>query len=81
MYTQFDRFQLSELLINRNTEFTEAMKNKRPYAELVTIYSDIKNIYAELSSRLSIRDINCLSSVSKPLSAEYLMPMNKHYDS
>lgn len=58
MYSQLDRFQLSELLVKRNAEFTEAMKSKKPYAELVTIYSDIKDIYAELSSRLSIRTYN-----------------------
>ena len=55
MYSEFDRFQLSELLIKRNAEFTQAMKSKKPYAELVSIYSDIKEIYAELTSRMSIR--------------------------
>ena len=58
MYRDFSRFQLSELLIKRNSDFTEEIKNKKPHAELVSIYSDIKEIYAELSSRFSIPKYN-----------------------
>ena len=36
---------LQVLLINKNKEFTEAMKMGRKHAELVPIYEGIKEIY------------------------------------
>lgn len=43
------RTELESLLIAKNKEFTLALKSKKPHAELVVLFQNIKNVYNELN--------------------------------
>ena len=51
MYSELNNSQLSALLIQKNKEFSKAMKSKRPYAELVELFADIKAVYKEIVNK------------------------------
>jgi len=48
---KLDIHDLQVLLINKNKEFTDAMKMGRKHAELVPIYEGIKEIYNAIVSQ------------------------------
>ncbi|MDB5196638.1 MAG: hypothetical protein JWP88_1009 [Flaviaesturariibacter sp.] len=39
---------LNAMLIQKNKEFIQAMTARRPHKELVSIYNQVKDIYAEM---------------------------------
>ena len=50
---QLDYFELHSLLINKNKEFTDAIKAGKKHTELRSIYTAINEVYITLRSRQS----------------------------
>ncbi|MDB5251467.1 MAG: hypothetical protein JWP27_636 [Flaviaesturariibacter sp.] len=42
--------ELNAMLIRKNKEFIQAMAARRPHHELVSLYNEVKDIYAEMGS-------------------------------
>ena len=47
-YQSMELVALNAMLIQKNKEFISAMAAKRPHSELVTIYNQVRDIYAEI---------------------------------
>ncbi len=50
-FEQLDYFELHTLLINKNKEFTDAIKAGKKHNELRSIYNVIHEVYTTLRSR------------------------------
>lgn len=48
-YSRFELLELTALLIDTNRQFTDALKARRPHAELVEIYDQIQAIYNQIT--------------------------------
>ena len=50
-FERLDYFELHSLLINKNKEFTDAIKAGKKHNELRSIYTTIHEVYTTLRSR------------------------------
>ena len=50
-FEQLDYFELHSLLIDKNKEFTDAIKSGKKHNELRSIYNVIHEVYTTLRSR------------------------------
>jgi hypothetical protein len=55
-FEQLDYFELHALLIDKNKEFTNAIKAGKKHNELRSIYNDIHEVYTTLRSRQTHRE-------------------------
>ena len=53
-FKEFDQFYLSHLLLLKNKELTDGMKQGKKSKELSTVYEEIKLIYQELKYRRNV---------------------------
>lgn len=47
-YQTMELVALNAMLIEKNKEFINAMASRRPHPELVALYNQVKDLYAEI---------------------------------